>query len=221
MNYFLLLSLTLVLFACSSEDGLDNISKEIIKDELKNINQDSVETEEIVTLFDSDVFENPIKEELLKELKVCSDDNKGPEDYLHPSCTPRFFEIFDVSKDTPLESAFILQMKAKTNDFPLRRLVVFVRERGNLIKVNGFVANLIERRLNLSGFDDLVLRFKDKDHGQDIFYNCLFKWSGTNYEYHSVEVIEGIGWGGPVKKELKDSVSLEVFKDIQKNKMIF
>jgi hypothetical protein len=221
MNYFLLLSLIVFLFSCSSEIDVSEGEKVNVEDEIDTQNQNSLETEEIITLFDSDTFENPKKEELLKEIKVCSDENKGPEDYLNPSCSPRFFEIFDVSKNTPLNSAFILQMKAKTNGFPLRRLVVFVRERGELVKVNGFVANLIERRLNSSGFDDLVLRFKDKDQGYDIFYNCLFKWSGTNYIYHSVEVIEGIGWGGPVKKDLKDSISIEVFKDIQKNKMIF
>ena len=75
--------------------------------------------------------------------------------------------------------------------------------------------------MSKNDFDDIVLRFSDKDQGQQIFYNCLFKWSGNSYVYHSVEVIEGLGWGGPVKKDLKDSISIEVFKDIQKNKMIF
>jgi len=221
MNYIVLLILTLFLFACSSEVDHQDKSKVVTGEESKLQNEGSVETEEIITLFDEDFFENPVKEELLKELKVCSDDNKGPEDYLNPACTPRFFELFEVSKKTPLNSAFILQMKAKTNGFPLRRLVVFVRERNTLVKVNGFVANLIERRSNENDFDDIVLRFSDKDQGQQIFYNCLFKWSGNSYVYHSVEVIEGLGWGGPVKKDLKDSISIEVFKDIQKNKMIF
>ena len=69
--------------------------------------------------------------------------------------------------------------------------------------------------------DDLILRFNDKDQGQDVFYNCLFKWNGTTYKYDSVEAIEGIGWGGPVKKEHKDSISILIEKDIMSNQMIF
>lgn len=217
---FLFFLVLFSLVSCSSnsdlEDNIKNDDKELLNSEI-----DSSKVTEIETLFDEDKFRNPEKEFLLKELKICSDDNKGPEDYLNPSCSPRFFELFNVSKDTPLNSAFILQMKAKTNGFPLRRLVVFVRDRGTLVKVNGFVANLIERRISDSGYDDLVLRFNDKDQGQDVFYNCLFKWNGDSYVYHTVEVIEGIGWGGPVRKQLKDSISIEVLKDIQRNKMIF
>jgi len=64
------------------------------------------------------------------------------------------------------------------------------------------------------------LRFNDKDQGEDVFYNCVFTWDGMKYKYKSVEVIEGANWGGPVKAELKDSISKEVEKDIIKNGMI-
>ena len=218
MKFLSIIFLALLLVSCkSNDDNLDsnseNSSKATVVDSSKII--------EVETLFDKDLFDDPQKEILLKELKLCSEKNRGVEDYMNPSCSPRFFELFKLGDKLDLNNALIVQIKAKTNGFPLRRLVVFVRENGFLLKVNGFVANLIERRVSDSGYDDLVLRFNDKDQGQDVFFNCLFKWNGVSYDYHSVEVIEGPGWGGAVKKELKDSISIEVKKDIIKNKMIF
>jgi hypothetical protein len=175
----------------------------------------------IETLFDKDEFDNPKKVELLKELKVCSDKNNGVDDYMNPSCSPRFFSILPFIENIPIENAFLIQIKSKTNGFPLRRLLVFIRERGVLVKVNGFVANLIGTKKSTSKHDDLILRFNDKDQGQDVFYNCIFKWDGNSYKYKSVEAIEGADWGGPVRAELKDSISIEVEKDIISNKMIF
>jgi hypothetical protein len=208
----------LFLFSCTS--GTDESDSKSENSSVSN-ELDSSNIVLIETLFDKDEFDDPQKEILLKELKLCSSKNRGIDDYMNPSCSPRFFELFSLSKNTPLSDAMIVQIKAKTNGFPLRRLVVFVRENGVLIKVNGFVANLIEKRITSSGFDDLLLRFNDKDQGQDVFFNCLFKWNGLSYDYHSVEVIEGPGWGGKVKSELKDSISIEVKKDILNNKMIF
>jgi len=210
--------ISILLFtACSNESETD--SNDWISDEQE---LDSSKIEIVETLFDKDIFDDPIKKELLKELQICdSDENNSGKDYNNPSCSPRFFEIFPLSEKGNLKNSFILQIKARTNGFPLRRLLIFERENGALVKVNGFVANLIEKRITPSGYNDIVLRFNDKDQGMDVFYNCLFKWTGKKYEYHSVEVIEGPGWGGPVKQELKDSVSKEVLKDITKNQMIF
>ena len=211
---FILLTL---LISCNSEEA--NISEKNKNEEQKIKTENSVEN--IETLFDKDQFDDPKKAELLQELKICSDKNTGPEDYMHPSCTPRFFNLFPFAENISIENAFILQVKSKVNGFPLRRLLIFVREKGQLIKVNGFVANLIGRKKSKTKHDDLLLRFNNKDQGQDVFFNCLFKWNGTSYKYNSVEAIEGVNWGGPVKTELKDSISIEVEKDILANKMIF
>ena len=211
-----LLSLT-ILFSCSSEETKTTENKEVKSEKIKSENS----IQNIETLFDKDQFDDPKKTELLKELKICSDKNSGPEDYMHPSCTPRFFNLMPFAENVSIENAFILQVKSKVNGFPLRRLLIFVREKGQLVKINGFVANLIGRKKSITKHDDLLLRFNNKDQGQDVFFNCLFKWNGTTYKYHSVEAIEGVNWGGPVKAELKDSISIEVEKDILANKMIF
>lgn len=214
MKYFIGITLSLFLFSCSSDSSEETTSK---KEPVKK----SPAVTNIETLFDTDEFDDPKKVELLKELKVCSDENKGIDDYMNPSCSPRFFNLMPFIENVPLENAFLIQIKSKTNGFPLRRLLIFIREKGELVKVNGFVANLIRTQKSVTKHDDLLLRFNDKDQGQDVFYNCLFTWNGTTYKYKSVEAIEGQGWGGPVRAELKDSISIEVEKDIMKNKMIF
>jgi len=204
-----------VLFSCSSENKKNDAEGKAA------VKKEEIQVVEVQTLFDKDQFDDPKKAELLQELKVCSDKNKGPEDYMNPSCTPRFFNISPYIENTPIENAFLLQIKSKVGGFPLRRLLIFIREKGQLVKVNGFVANLIGTKKSTSKHDDLILRFNDKDQGQDVFYNCIFKWNGLSYKYDSVEAIEGADWGGPVKAELKDSISKEIEKEITGNKMIF
>ena len=210
---FYLLLMSSVLFSCASDDNEEEQQK-------NNIEIKESDIQEIETLFDKDDFDDLTKVELLKELKICSDKNTSNEDYMHPSCSPRFFELFAYSENDPLKNAFVLLTKSKTYGFPLRRIAVFAREKGRLVKVNEFVANLIAMQKSNSGSKDLILRFNDKDQGEDVFYNCIFSWNGTKYAYKSVEVIEGANWGGPVKAELKDSISKEVEKDIIKNGMI-
>ncbi|MBI1837935.1 MAG: hypothetical protein HYR91_11795, partial [Flavobacteriia bacterium] len=175
---------------------------------------------EIKELFDDNEFDNPKKSELLKELKICSDNNNSTVDYMHPSCSPRFFELFQISEKLVLEDAFILLTKSKVYGFPLRRIAVFIREKGRLVKTNEYIGNIIGMKKNSSKFHDILLRFIDKEQGENVFFNCYFTWVDGVYKYKSVEVIEGANWGGAVKAELKDSISIEVEKDIIKNGMI-
>jgi hypothetical protein len=175
----------------------------------------------IETLFDKDEFEDPKMKGLLTELNLCNEKIGDSIDYMNPSCTPRFFRFFNLTEKMPIENGFILQVKAKVSGFPLRRTLVFVRERGELVKVNGFVANLIGRRKTAGEYDDLLLRFNDNVDGETTFYNCFFKWNGGKYEFSSVEVIEGANWGGPVKAEFKDSMANEIKTVLTKNSMLF
>jgi hypothetical protein len=217
MKYLFPILLSLVFASCSSKDADSNNTESQSKpSEIKKSDIESIET-----LFDTDKFDDPVMGDLLTELKICYEGYSDSLDYMHPSCSPRFFKFFPLSKDVPLKNAFILQIKSKTNGFPLRRLLIFIRERGVLVKVNGYVASLIERRKSESKNDDLVLRFNDVIDGETGYYNCLFKWNGTGYEFNTVEHIQVGSYRGRVKEEFKDSISQEILVIIQKNKMIF
>ncbi|MCT4560414.1 MAG: hypothetical protein N4A41_03475 [Crocinitomicaceae bacterium] len=211
----LLLFLTLALFACKSEP-----SENILSEEDKKPVEEKKDFEDIQELFEATAFKDTTELALLKEIQICSADSnlikKGA-----IACDPGYFKFFPLIKGGDLNNGFILLVKAGTGGFPLRRLLIFQRERGKLIKVNGFVSNLIGRVPTKSGYDDLLLRFNDKDGTEDMFYNCLFTWNGSQYIYKQVEVIEGRNWGGRVKAELKDSISNEIYQNILNNKMIF
>lgn len=200
-----------LLISCSGEE-------EVVKP--KTTEPEAGEITGIETLFNADNFDNPKHIELLKELKICSEFQTDTSNYIEPACSPRFFKIFPMRDDAPVENAFLLQIKSKVGGIKLRRLVTFVRERGELIKVNTFIANLIGTRKSATHYNDLILRFNDNIEGEVIFYNCLFTWNGSKYTFKSVELIEGSDWRQRLKPEFKDSVSNDIFNTLVKNEMI-
>lgn len=204
------ISLLVLISSCSGEENPKGKKVESSK-----------EVSSIETLFDQTVFEDPSMEGLLKELNLCNDTVKDLEDYMHPACSPKFFKFYKLTDKTPYSNGFLLQVKSKVSGFPLRRVLIFVRENGQLVKVNGFVANLIGRRKVDGPYDDLLLRFNDNVDGEITFYNCYYRWNGGKYEFLSVEVIEGANWGGPVKEVYKDSMNVVIQKEITDNKMVF
>jgi hypothetical protein len=211
MNKFLPIVVISFLFSCSGED--DQVSKKDTDTSVSDITG-------IETLFNVDNFEDAKHLELLKELKICSEFQKDTSNYMEPACSPRFFRLFPMRDDAPVENAFLLQIKSKVGGIKLRRLVTFVREKGQLVKVNTFVANLIGTRTSKSHYKDLILRFNDNIEGEIIFYNCLFAWDGKKYTFKSVELIEGSDWRQRLKPEFKDSVSNDIYTTLVRNEMI-
>jgi hypothetical protein len=67
-------------------------------------------------------------------------------------------------------------------------------------------------RKSPSGHDDLVLQFFDEYENR---LQCLYKWKENRYQYVCVEKIEGSN----IKKELQDSMNVEIAKVIRDNKM--
>jgi len=211
MNKFLPIVLISFLFSCSGEE--DQASKKDTDTSVSDITG-------IETLFNVDNFEDAKHLALLKELKICSEFQKDTTNYMEPACSPRFFRVFPMRDDAPVENAFLLQIKSKVGGIKLRRLVTFVREKGQLVKVNTFVANLIGTRTSKSHYKDLILRFNDNIEGEIIFYNCLFAWDGKKYTFKSVELIEGSDWRQRLKPEFKDSVSNDIYTTLVRNEMI-
>jgi hypothetical protein len=210
---FTILSSLLVFTSCKS-DSIANTDESSSQVSLPS------DIEEIEVLFDHQGFSDSIMPRLLKEINICQEDTVHRAQGAIP-CSADYFKFFPLADNMKLDNGFILLIKANAGGFPLRRVLVFQRERGELIKLNGFVANIIGRVKSKTGYNDLILRFRDKDGEEDMFYNCLFKWNGSSFEYKQVDVIEGKGWGGKVKAQFKDSISLEIYQNIMRNKMIF
>lgn len=198
-------------------------------DEPETVNTPIATTPEVETfegievLFDEDTFEYAKSVELLKEINICSTEKQEQLGLQVPDCSPEFFKLFPLKSDGKIENGFILLTKANTGGIALRRLIIFQRERGVLVKTNGFIGNLVGRKKSATGYDDLLIRFKELVEGDEVFYNCIVKWNGQKYEFKTVELIDvpASKWSARVKEEVKDSVSKEILKTITDNNMIF
>ena len=150
MKQLIIATLTLILvFSCSEEE----------KKPFQHADHKPTVDNTISTDFGANTFSSSGEEiKLLKELHICDPKAASDTDELHPSCSPRFFRFFKLNKKSSLSSGFVLLVKAGVNGFPLRRVLVFQRENDQLVKLNGFNGNLIERRPSNSGYDDLVAK---------------------------------------------------------------
>jgi hypothetical protein len=188
------------------------------KDEPKDLpmniidNQDVKNEKNIEILFDEVKFSDPKMLDLLYELKICDANQKDLNNAIQPACNPKFFHVLPYIENEKIENAFILVIRSGVHDWPLRRALVYQREQGKLVLVNTFVAHLIGMRKSDSGHDDLVLQFFDEYENR---LQCLYKWKENRYQYVRVEKIEGSN----IKKELQDSMNIEIAKVIRDNKM--
>jgi hypothetical protein len=174
----------------------------------------------ISTDFNSNEFSDGSEEALLKELKICNPNAPTDTDPKNPACSPKFFRFFPLSSKIPLKNGFILLVKAGVSGHPLRRVLIFERENGILIKLNGFNGNLIEQRPSKSGYNDLMIRFPDNIDNNLVYYNCLFQWENGKYEYRYCEVIDE-DVPRNVKPEFRDSMGVEIKKILEQNSMLF
>jgi hypothetical protein len=188
------------------------------KDEPKDLPMNIIDNQEVKNeknieiLFDEVKFSNPKMLDLLYELKICDANQKDLNNAIQPACNPKFFHVLPYIENEKIENAFILVIRSGVHDWPLRRALVYQREQGKLVLVNTFIAHLIGMRKSTSGHDDLVLQFFDEYENR---LQCLFKWKENRYQYVRVEKIEGSN----IKKELQDSMNMEIAKVIRDNKM--
>ena len=176
----------------------------------------------ISTDFNQNTFTDGNELKLLKELKICDttilDGQLG-------SCSPKFFRFFKLNDQVSLRNAFLLLVNgaAYPNDpenFKSRRILIFEREKGQLVLTNTIKGNVIERRKNgPSTYDDLVIRFRLDEYNEA--YHCLFKWKEGKYEFNRCEELYSYSCKGKVKPELVDSVSIEVNKILHDEKLLY
>lgn len=184
--------------------------------------KETSKVEYISTDFHQNTFTDGNELKLLKELKLCDttilDGQLG-------SCSPKFFRFFKLNDAVSLKNAFLLLINgaAFPNDpanFKSRRILIFEREKGQLVLTNTIKGNIIERRKNgPSTYDDLVIRFRLDEYNEA--YHCVFKWKEGKYEFDKCEELYSPNCKGKVKPELIDSVSIEVNKILHDEKLLY
>ncbi|MEN9301600.1 MAG: hypothetical protein RL264_29 [Bacteroidota bacterium] len=171
----------------------------------------------ISTDFNENQFESEEEVNLLKEISICDTVVTTDNNLDQPACSPKFFRFFKLRNTQALSDGFMLQVRAGVNKFPTRRLLIFERENGKLVKVNGFVGYIIERRPSQGNYDDIVVRFFERYYEQKYFYNCLFTWKNGMYQFKSCEAINEM----KIKSDKADSVSTEVLKILNEKQLLF
>jgi hypothetical protein len=204
IKFFPLVMILFILSACKDETKALPIE---VDD-----NQEVKAEKNIEILFNEVKFSDPKMLDLLYELKICDPNQKDLNNAIQPACNPKFFHVLPFIENEKIENAFILVIRSGVHDWPLRRALVYQREQGKLVLVNTFVAHLIGMRKSASRHDDLVLQFFDEYENR---LQCLYKWKENRYQYVRIEKIEGSN----IKKELQDSMNVEIAKVIRDNKM--
>ena len=188
------------------------------------VKEDTTDDIEVVTPdFVGENFENPKHLELLKELNIC--DLIESDSSLTALCSPENFEVMEFRTDKSVNESFIIQTKAgialkgESRPLPVRHLMVFERDNGELVRVNGFRGEVVALEKSDTAIKDLLVSFYF--HDERAVFVCLFKWENEKYSFESVE---GIDWNDglkPVKASMKDSVSVQVYNDLMERNLLF
>lgn len=223
--------LLLIVFSCT-EDSKNEIAQtqqtepKKVAEQNKDIQESSSshdvsspDTIKVETTFSTQGFNDKKYYELLIETHLCDPQYDASTNNGSTPCSARFFEFFPYNHKRKIEDAFLLQVKAGVNNYPYRRLLIFVRERGKLVLMNGIVGYLVERISRPNEIDDLVVAVID-DLGNDKFdrYDVLIRYKDG--KYHFVEAVGDLQ-GTFDTPELKERASKAISQRINEKDLIF
>lgn len=224
---FVFLVLLVGFYSCKNQ-GADNSNDDFETDSLsieyidkerdlsKGIVKDTIEVEAIFT---QEGFEDTKYYDLLIETRICNPDFAENYEAGTTPCSSKFFKFYEYNENRSVEDAFMLQVRAGVNNYPYRRLLIFVREKGELVLMNGVVGYLVKQIPQENGIDDLIVAVFD-DLGNDKFdrYDVLLRYQNGKYEF-----IEAVGdLEGEFKSEkLKKVASEEIYKRIMEKDLVF
>lgn len=208
MRILVFIAIGAFFFSCKTESKESDTSENFLSD-----------TTKISTLFDQTSFDKKIKYELLAETRICQPFYSDTMPSGIVPCTPKHFAFYEYNHKRDLEDAFLLQVKAGVNNYDYRRLLIFTREKGKLVQMNGINGYLVEKHSRPNEIDDLVVAIID-DLGNNKFdrYDVLIRYKDG--KYHFVEAIGDL-YGRFDTKELKEKASKMIKARIEEKDLIF
>ncbi|WP_107037830.1 hypothetical protein [Brumimicrobium mesophilum] len=170
-------------------------------------------------LFTRGGFDDKIYYDLLIETHLCNPNYTDTTSDGSTPCSSRFFNFHPYNHKRKIDDAFLLQIKAGVNKYPYRRLLIFVREKGKLVLMNGIVGYLVERISRPNDIDDLIVAVFD-DLGNNKFdrYDVLMRYNDG--KYHFVEAIGDLE-GEFNTPDLKKRASKAILERINEKELIF
>ena len=142
-----------------------------------------------------------IEEQLLLELNLCSDTNSVPFDL---SCV-RDTLFLPIHKEKTLLEGFVLMAKYDLESQPVLRTFVYERNtEDSLMKINQFSGVLVNVEGNISGYNDLLVRFIEIEESKKFFYNCWFTYNEEETKYRYKECFS-------INQEAKTGYQFDVY----------
>lgn len=207
----------------SAADSTQTNNKQHTDSLIQSKNQDEqhadTDTTVVDMLFSPEGFNDKKYYELLIETHLCdpSYDKNNPAG--KTPCSSRLFKFYPYNHKRDIKNAFMLQVKAGVNNYPYRRLLIFVRENGKLVLMNGIVGYLVKRIAQPNGIDDLIVGIVD-DLGNNNFsrYDVLLRYKDGKYRF-----VEALGdlRGTFDTPKLKNKASKAIKKQIEDKELIF
>lgn len=203
--HYLIFCLLYVSTACESDD---NSNEEVFQ---------SISTP-ISTLFDEEEFPDESMNRLLVEIRICNPLSQDSIIDGFVPCSPNYFKFYTYDHNRDLSNAFLLQVRKGVNNFKYRRLLIFTREKEELVLVNGIIGYLVEKRSRPNKIDDLVVAVVDNINGHYERYDVLLRFKDGKYRF-----IEAIGdlHGVFKTEELKKEASKQIKARIEEKELIF
>ena len=170
-------------------------------------------------LFKVGGFDDKLYYELLIETHLCNPKFSDSTSDGSTPCSSKYFSFYPYNHKRKIDDAFLLQIKAGVNNYPYRRLLIFVRENGKLILMNGIVGYLVKRISRPNDIDDLIVAIFD-DLGNDKFdrYDVLLRYKDG--KYHFVEAVGDLK-GTFDTPDLKKRASDAILGRINEKELIF
>ncbi|MFK8045443.1 MAG: hypothetical protein AB8B72_08105 [Crocinitomicaceae bacterium] len=115
-------------------------------------------------------------------------------------CDHSKFRVFPLGPEIPFNKGFILEMKEGVYSAPFKQVLVIEKSFNKYKIINRYYGFLIEYRTTESGYNDILMGYKDPEIG---LIALRHSWKGESYDPVNVEEINGYF----IKPELQDSIN--------------
>lgn len=173
--------------------------------------------EDVEVLFDDQnvVQKTNLEDSLLRVIKICNPNETDLKNYKFPACDSKFFKILPIQTKSSIRDGFLVLCKSGVAGFPMRRILVYVKENQEYILVNTFLADVIGlEKSQTSQYKDLILQFMDEDENR---FECRYVWKEGRYKYEKVMKINR----SKIKAQYLDSMKIVIADEIKRMKLSY
>jgi hypothetical protein len=193
---FLISTLSLFLLACGSDVDVSKDSDKEAKvksDQVDSVEQskESLRPDFFIqdTLFVPKKFDGELSKteiEIIQKLGLCTGGKAiDSVDVMNPPCDARLFRMYQLNKNVPKTELFVLEIGKGLFGNKANKIVVLAKIADEYITLSSMIGYLVEKRTNLSGYDDLLVLHYGSDK---VLYEMRYSWLEEEKRYGPSEL---------------------------------